>query len=69
MIEKKQPMKSMAFKGLKILGKISGLILQAIIAFAYDDSKKTRLTAGKAQQLYEDGAIGGTELAEHIHDD
>ena len=65
-IKQTQPM---LFKGLRVLGKASILVLQAIAAFASDDSSKPRLTAGKAQQLYEDGMISGTKFAEHIHKD
>ncbi|EHL32588.1 hypothetical protein LDG_5179 [Legionella drancourtii LLAP12] len=52
-----------------MLGKVSMIALQVIVAFASDDDKKTRLTAGKARQLYEDGVISGAEFAEHIHGD
>ncbi|HAT1867293.1 hypothetical protein [Legionella pneumophila] len=69
MIKHIKPTQSVVFRGLKILGKVSVLALQAIAAFVSDESKKPRLTAGKAQQLYEDGVISGTELAEHIHGD
>ena len=61
--------KSIALKALKILGKISLIALQAIVVFASDEGKKTRLTADKARQLYEDGVISGTEFAEHIYGD
>ncbi|MFT4059661.1 MAG: hypothetical protein QM652_08945 [Legionella sp.] len=60
---------SKAFKALKMLGKMSVIALQVIVAFASDDEKKTRLTAGKARQLYEDGVISGAEFSEHIHGD
>ncbi len=69
MIRNIKPPQSTAFKALKMFGKISVIALQVIVAFASDDDKKTRLTAGKARQLYEDGVISGTEFAEHIHGD
>lgn len=61
--------KSTVFKVLKMLGKMSLIALQVIVVFASDEGKKTRLTAGKARQLYEDGVISGTEFAEHIQGD
>lgn len=69
MIRNIKPAQSLVFKGLKMFGKVSVQALHTIAAFASDESPKPRLTAGKAQQLYEDGAISGTELAEHIHGD
>jgi len=69
MIRNTKPAQSTAFKALKMFGKLSVIALQVIVAFASDDDKKTRLTAGKARQLYDDGAISGAEFAEHIHGD
>ena len=60
--------KKIVFKGLKTLGKITMVVLQALIAFASED-KKPRLAAGKAEQLYEDGVISGIEFSKHIHGD
>ncbi|MDW9178635.1 hypothetical protein SE948_03120 [Legionella pneumophila] len=58
---------SVVLKGLRILGKVCFLAVQVVAAFADDEAKRSRLTAGKAQQLYEDGAISGTEFSKHIH--
>ncbi|HHT9790650.1 TPA: hypothetical protein ACT9GV_000159 [Legionella pneumophila] len=54
---------------MKTLGKISLLALQAIAAFASDEKDKPHYVAGKATELYEDGAISGSEYARHIHGD
>ena len=69
MIGKIKNRKSMAFMALRILGTGAVVALQVIASFASDKDKKTRLTAGKAQQLYEDGVISGIEFAKHIHGD
>ena len=52
---------------LKILWKFAFLTLQVIASFASDDRSKTRYTGGKAQQLYEEDAISGSEYAKSIH--
>lgn len=67
MIRKNNPTQSGVLKGLKIFGKISPLALQAIVAFASDEKDKPYYVAGKATELYEDGAISGSEYARHIH--
>ncbi|WP_237758694.1 hypothetical protein [Legionella hackeliae] len=54
---------------MKIFGKISLLALQAIVVFASDEKDKPNYVAGKATELYEDGAISGSEHARHIHGD
>ncbi|MDI1351861.1 MAG: hypothetical protein PSV35_03685 [bacterium] len=59
--------KSMAFMALRILWKFALLSLQVFAALASDDRSKPRYTAGKAQQLYEEDAISGTEYAKNIH--
>ncbi|HAT1727735.1 TPA: hypothetical protein JBJ13_12320 [Legionella pneumophila] len=69
MIRNNNPTQSVVLKGLKILGKISLLVLQAIVAFASDEKDKPQYVAGKATELYEDGAISGSEYARHIHGD
>ncbi|AMQ28367.1 TPA: hypothetical protein KKX32_000317 [Legionella pneumophila] len=69
MIRNANQTKSVVFNGLKILGKISLLALQAIAAFASDEKDKPQYVAVKATQLYEDGAISGSEYARHIHGD
>ncbi|AMV14901.1 TPA: hypothetical protein JBD37_12155 [Legionella pneumophila subsp. pneumophila] len=69
MIRKNNPVQSVIWKGLKIFGKISLLVLQAIVAFASDEKDKPHYVAGKATELYEDGAISGSEYARHIHGD
>ncbi|MCE3045373.1 hypothetical protein [Legionella sp. 16cNR16C] len=67
MIGKNSNRKSMAFTALRVLGKVAIAALQVIASFASDSRAKPRYTAGKAQQLYEEGAISGTEFARHIH--
>ncbi|KTC76166.1 hypothetical protein Lbir_0235 [Legionella birminghamensis] len=67
MIGKNRNHKSMTFTALRILGNVVVVALQVIASFASDSRGKPRYTAGKAQQLYEEGAISGTELARHIH--
>ncbi|WP_133137185.1 hypothetical protein [Legionella rowbothamii] len=67
MIRNIKSRKSMAFMALKILWKFAFLTLQAIASFASDDRSKTRYIAGKAQQLYEEDAISGSEYAKSIH--
>ncbi|HAT8876793.1 TPA: hypothetical protein JBA52_04880 [Legionella pneumophila subsp. pneumophila] len=69
MIRKNNPVQSVIWKGLKILGKISLLVLQTIVAFASDEKDKPHYVAGKATELYEDGAISGSEYIRHIHGD
>ncbi|MCW8405361.1 hypothetical protein [Legionella pneumophila] len=69
MIRNNNPTQSVVLKGLKILGKISLLALQAIVAFAFDEKDKPHYVAGKATELYEDGTISGSEYAKHIHGD
>ncbi|CZG77630.1 hypothetical protein SC029_10560 [Legionella pneumophila serogroup 1] len=69
MIRKNTPAQSVVWKGLKIFGKISLLALQAIFAFASDEKDKPHYVAGKAIELYEDGAISGSEYARQIHGD
>ena len=69
MIRNNNPTQSVVLKGLKILGKISLLVLQSIVAFASDEKDKPHYVAGKATELYEDGAISGSEYARHIHGD
>lgn len=59
--------KSMAFMALRILWKLVILSLQVIASFASDGRSKPRYTAGKAQQLYEEDAITGSEYAKCIH--
>jgi hypothetical protein len=61
--------KSIVFMALSILWKFALLVLQVIISFASDERSKPRYTAAKAQQLYEDGVITGSEYARHIHGD
>ncbi|MDF1929637.1 hypothetical protein PGH45_05580 [Legionella pneumophila] len=43
--------------------------MQAIAAFASDEKDKPHYVAGKATELYEDGAISGSEYARHIYGD
>lgn len=67
MINKIESHKSMAITALKFLWKFSILALQVIASFASDEPTKRRYTAGKAQQLYEEDSISGTEFSKHIH--
>ncbi|PJE14662.1 hypothetical protein [Legionella sp.] len=67
MIENIKSRKSMAFMALRILWKLVILSLQVIASFASDGQSKPRYTAGKAQQLYEEDAITGSEYAKCIH--
>lgn len=69
MIRKNTPAQSVVLKGLTIFGKISLLVLQVIVAFASDEKDKPHYVAGKATELYEDGAISGSEYARHIYGD
>ncbi|KTD18257.1 hypothetical protein Ljor_2563 [Legionella jordanis] len=69
MIRKNTPVQSVIWTGLKIFGKISLLVLQAIVVFASDEKDKPHYVTGKATELYEDGAISGSEYARHIHGD
>ncbi|KTD09338.1 hypothetical protein [Legionella jamestowniensis] len=69
MIRKNTPVQSVIWTGLKIFGKISLLVLQAIVVFASDEKDKPHYVAMKATELYEDGAISGSEYARHIHGD
>lgn len=68
MIGKIKNRKSMAFMALRILGKVAVVALQVIASFASDE-RKPRYSAAKAQQLYDDGLISGSEYARHIHGD
>ncbi|MBA2649174.1 MAG: hypothetical protein H0U75_06155 [Legionella sp.] len=69
MIRKIKNRKPLAFRTLKVLWKVFVLALQVVASFASEERPKDRYTAAKAQQLYEDGAISGTEFARHIHGD
>lgn len=69
MIGKIKNRKSMAFVALRILGKVAIVVLQVIVSFASDERTKPRYSAAKAQQLYDDGLISGSEYARHIHGD
>ncbi|HAT8692492.1 TPA: hypothetical protein F8S02_02285 [Legionella pneumophila] len=69
MIGKIKNRKSMAFMALRILGKVAVVALQVIASFASDERNKPRYSAAKAQQLYDDGLISGSEYARHIHGD
>ncbi|HAT7052173.1 hypothetical protein SDC14_14615 [Legionella pneumophila serogroup 1] len=69
MIGKIKNRKSMAFMALRVLGKVSVVTLQVIASLASDEGTQPRYTAGKAQQLHEDGVITGNEFAQHIHGD
>ncbi|HAT8966741.1 TPA: hypothetical protein JBA93_08470 [Legionella pneumophila subsp. pneumophila] len=61
--------KSMAFMALRVLGKVAVVALQVITSFASDERKRPRYSAAKAQQLYDDVLISGSECARHIHGD
>lgn len=69
MIEQIKNHKSMAFKALRVLRKVAFVALQVIASLTSDGKAKPRYTAGKAQQLYKDGAITGSEFARHVHGD
>lgn len=69
MIGKIKNRKSMAFMALRILGKVFIFALRVIAILVSDGQSKPRYTAGKAQQLHDDGLITGTEFARHIHGD
>lgn len=69
MIRNIKTCKSIALKLLGILWNLSLFTLRALISFASDEPSKIRYTAGKAQQLYEDGTISGSECARHLQGD
>lgn len=69
MISNIKSRKSMALTALSILGKLALLSLRIISSFASDKPSQSRYTTGKAQQLYEEGAITGSEYVRHIQGD
>lgn len=69
MISNIKSRKSMALSALSILGKLALFSLRVISSFASDKPSKSRYSAGKAQQLYEEGAITGSECVRHIQGD
>ena len=60
---------SLVIKAFKLVWKISLVLLNAALAIGSDERSKQRYTAGKAQELYEDGSISGAEYARCIHGD
>jgi hypothetical protein len=63
---KKRPLATNVFK---LVWKISLVLLNAALAIGSDERSKPRYTAGKAQELYDDGSISGAEYARCIHGD
>ena len=60
---------AVGFKILQLLWKFVLVALKVAVVIASDKQPRSRYTAGKAQQLYEDGSISGTEYAKCIHGD
>ena len=69
MIRKMKQPKSLNLRVLSVLGKLFIFTLRVLVSFIPDERIKVRYTAAKAQQLYEDGVITGSEFAKHIDGD
>lgn len=68
-VKRNKKHRSLAINALKLIWKISLVLLNAALAIGADDRAKPRYTAAKAKELYDDDAISGSEYARCVYGD